>query len=458
MLVVHLPDNCRLERRWICSVLLGEFLGLVHDLQFDGERSVRIHAAGKTLEISDHFFSGAKDRWLCNESQPAEPLQRWTVADSGLDPALAFASVPVLFGAGGFTIDSVTKAVLELDVFGAAFFMLSRYEEAFSKQRDNHDRFPASACLAYREEFLDRPLIDEYVEILWAAMQRLWPQLHRKPRQFKTVVTCDVDHPYHPSAASIPRLIKRTAGEVMRMRTLASALSPYRNYISSKSGDWRNDPYYHTVDWMMDVNEQAGNTVSFYFIPEITDTQMDDTRPITDPAVTAMMKRISDRGHAIGIHPGYQTYQNEANFNSGLKKLQEVLSQQKIGQKIAGGRQHYLRWSIQTPAIWDAAELEYDSTLSYVNRAGFRCGTCHEYTMFDLRRRKALKVRQRPLICMESSVINLMGYGLTDAALAEMEKLKTVSRKFNGNFILLWHNSFFPNEEARQIYRKIITS
>lgn len=45
----------------------------------------------------------------------------------------------------------------------------------------DHDRFPATASLAYRAGFLDRPQIDEYLEILWAAMRRLWPGLQRKP-------------------------------------------------------------------------------------------------------------------------------------------------------------------------------------------------------------------------------------------------------------------------------------
>ena len=53
--------------------------------------------------------------------------------------------------------------------------MLSRYEEAVLLDRDDHDRFPATASIAYKTGFLDRPIIDEYVEILWVAMKRVWP-------------------------------------------------------------------------------------------------------------------------------------------------------------------------------------------------------------------------------------------------------------------------------------------
>lgn len=455
MLLVVFPDNLRAERCWIGSVLLGEFLGLVYEIRFDAARRVRICSAGKTLELSDAFFLRAQEYWLAGESLPAEPLRRWDLADSDLDPRLVEPVVPVLFGAGGFDAGD-DHATLELDVFGSAFFMLSRYEEATGNERDIHDRFPAAASLAYREGFVERPIVDEYVEILWAAMKRLWPQLRRKPRQFMTLVSCDVDHPYHPSAASFPRLIKRTAGEAMRKRTFWDAVNPLRNYVASRNGDWQNDPYYFTVDWMMDANERAGNTVAFYFIPEITHPVMDDTCLITDRAVRAMMRRIAHRGHEIGIHPGYATYQDVRKIIAGKGKLQQVLNEERITQRILGGRQHYLRWTTRTPALWDAAGFEYDSTLGYADHAGFRCGTCHEYRMYDLHRRKALQLRQRPLICMECSVTVYMGFGFTEFAYARMNKLKNTVKKFDGNFTLSWHNSYLETGVAREIYCEVI--
>jgi peptidoglycan/xylan/chitin deacetylase (PgdA/CDA1 family) len=455
MLLIAFPDNFRAERRWVSSILLGEFLGLVYEVRFDSAHCVRISAFGKSLELSDAFFPIADGKWLSRDSLPAEPLRRWAVSDSGLDPALVEPVVPVLFGAAGFHVRGDENASLRLDIFGSAFFMLSRYEEAASDLRDMYDRFPAAASLAYREGFLERPIVDEYVEILWAAMQRLWPQLKRRPRQFMTLVSCDVDHPYHPSATSFPRLIKRTAGEAVRKRTFWGVVNPLRNYVASRSGDWRNDPYYYMVDWMMDVNERAGNTVAFYFIPEITHP-IDDTCPVSDSAVRAMMRRIAHRGHEIGIHPGYATYQNVKKIISGKRKLQHVLGEERIAQRIIGGRQHYLRWTTRTPALWDAAGFEYDSTLGYAEHAGFKCGTCHEYQMYDLHRRRALQLRQRPLICMECSVIIDMGCGLTDLAFWKMSKLKNAAKKVNGNFTLSWHNSNLENDIARKMYRELI--
>jgi len=56
------------------------------------------------------------------------------------------------------------------------------------------------------------------------------------------------------------------------------------------------------------------------------------------------------------------------------------------------GRMHFLRWQSPTSAHGrEQAGIHYVSTLSYADRPGFRCGTCHLYQMFD-------PVVQRPCV------------------------------------------------------------
>jgi len=64
--------------------------------------------------------------------------------------------------------------------------LLTRLEEAVSNEHDAHGRFPASAALAVRSGFSQRPLADEYVEVLWWALRKLWPSLERRPQTFAT--------------------------------------------------------------------------------------------------------------------------------------------------------------------------------------------------------------------------------------------------------------------------------
>lgn len=74
---------------------------------------------------------------------------------------------------------------------------------------------------------------------------------------------------------------------------------------------------------------------------------------------------------------------------------------------------------------------------------GFRCGTGREYPLYDVVQRRPLKLRERPLIVMECSVIadRYLGLSYPDAALDLMLTLKHRALRYGGNFTLLWHHS-----------------
>ena len=63
--------------------------------------------------------------------------------------------------------------------------MLTRYEEVVNNDPlrilDAHERFPATASIAYKENFLHRPVVNEYFEILWYCIKELVPHLEKKP-------------------------------------------------------------------------------------------------------------------------------------------------------------------------------------------------------------------------------------------------------------------------------------
>jgi hypothetical protein len=52
---------------------------------------------------------------------------------------------------------------LPFDIFSAVFFLLSRYEEYYSYKADKHNRYPATNSILYKNGWLQRPLVDEWV-------------------------------------------------------------------------------------------------------------------------------------------------------------------------------------------------------------------------------------------------------------------------------------------------------
>ncbi|MBN1429117.1 MAG: hypothetical protein JXB07_12145, partial [Anaerolineae bacterium] len=111
-------------------------------------------------------------------------------------------SLPVLFW--GHNADSESTPFAELrsdgtlifhaDIIASALFMLTRWEETVFPVRDEHDRFPATASVAYKHGFLDRPLVDEYALILREWLRVILPGWEPESRSFSVKLSHDIDH------------------------------------------------------------------------------------------------------------------------------------------------------------------------------------------------------------------------------------------------------------------------
>ena len=267
MVNITIPKNNINERNYALDIVFNEFFGLDYSVDNHNRAytEIKVKDSDESLTLNDDFFKKTCNEWLKEESIPGLPLQVWSPKEDGLVVDLVKDSVPILYGQPGL-VKKDKHWHLNLDVFGSAFFMLSRYEELVTKDRDKHDRFPATASVAYKAGFLDRPIVNEYLEILWACMHQLWPNLTRRTFQSKTFISCDVDQPYDCSVETAPKLIRSCAGDVLKRKRPILALKRMNRFIFNKLGIYKFDPNY-TFDWYMDVCEQSNLKAVFYFIP-----------------------------------------------------------------------------------------------------------------------------------------------------------------------------------------------
>ena len=141
MLTVRVPNTYTPERSYIIHTLLQDILGLDIQLFAEERKNVLLEdngtAEGRTLHIADIFFQTPQGQWLTQDSLPKQPLARWDTADTFQDVPLITPKLPVIYGReigpGGSTKNYLIKNQnglhLGLDIFGSAFFMLTRYEE-----------------------------------------------------------------------------------------------------------------------------------------------------------------------------------------------------------------------------------------------------------------------------------------------------------------------------------------
>ena len=461
MLFIEIPSNYEAERRYILSVMFKEFLGLDIQVQLANRQNVSITMNnGRELIVADGLFASKIDHWLQPASLPKQPLKIWNIAKTDLAATTVKPAIPVIYGNNpknaNFFQSCRDRMYIGLDIFGSAFFMLTRYEEVVKTDRDQHDRFPAKASLADQEGFLNRPIVNEYLEILWCCLKRLWFKLERKPRQFQLRLSHDVDNPFELNPFSLKRWSRRLIGDIVVRRNplLAASLAmngcraalklPYQDRLD-------------TFDWLMDQSEAIGVRSAFYFI--CGHSPSDPRYDVNQPAIRCLIRQILNRGHEVGLHPSYDTYLQPEKLTAEVMRLQKILAEEGVSETQLGGRQHYLRWKApDTWQHWEDAGLAYDTSLTFADRAGFRCGSCYEYPVFNLKTRKALRLREYPLVVMECSLLSQVYMGLSHKfAFLEISKLIHRCQLLNGDFNLLWHNDQLIPQRNLDLYIHTIT-
>jgi hypothetical protein len=290
-------------------------------------------------------------------------------------------------------------------------------------------------------------------------MEQVWPGLERKSRRFKVIPSHDIDLPsfYYTCGA---RGKVRYGLERMRKGDFVKLGSVVAEAIRYPRGGWKRDPF-DTLGWIMDESEAAGLTSTFFYIPEQTDQDKDPGMPLDHPQVERQWLEIGRRGHELGVHPGFNTYRSPERMASGVDLVRRQFTKLGLKQSHLGSRQHCLRWCAGTTArLLAENEISYDTTLGFADQAGFRCGVCYEFPMYDLRNRVELAMWQYPLVVMDCSVVDerYMGLGPGAEAFDFIKGLKEECRKYAGSFTILWHNQRFVSEKERELYRSLLTA
>src|SRR5690606_26065217 len=172
-------------------------------------------------------------------------------------------------------------------------------------------------------------------------------------------------------------IIKFALGALVRRRDIAEAVRQVRVGARSRL-DWRDDPYYRGLVRLMAASERYGLKSAFYF--KTSDRgPFDSGYDLSDEPALSMFREVRARGHEVGFHPGYTTFDDPAILALEKERFDAV-----SGGLPVGGRQHNLRFQApETWRQWAALGLVYDSTVGYAEQSGFRCGTCHPFPVYD---------------------------------------------------------------------------
>jgi hypothetical protein len=431
------------EKSYTLFVIFKEILGIEYSIDVqDKHADYEISFRDKKIVVEDHFFKDFPDdlTYLSKENIP----NTINIYENDFAPEK---DIPIIWGEDNLIVNEKTINC-GLDIFSSAFFLLSRWEEYVIKERDENSRFQASSSLMAKMNILHRPLVNEYAEMLWNFLTHLGYDGERKYYKPEFIITHDIDQPLR--LVNLKMLVKTAGRDLLMFKDIKGAAFDVFIYFFNKIND-KYDPA-NIYDFFMDLSEKAGVKSQFYF-QNAKKTPFDWGFDVNSKLVQGIFENIKKRGHIIGFHPSYFTYNNSELWKEEYNGLCQA-----TGIKINCGRQHYLRFEVPTTwQIWDDNNMEYDSTVGYAEKEGFRCGTCSTYSVYNILTRKKLRVKEMPLTLMELALMRYQKNVSASEFLQRTDKLMDTTRKYGGNFVLLFHNSYFDRKiYTLDLYSKII--
>jgi hypothetical protein len=323
---------------------------------------------------------------------------------------------------------------LGFDILGAAFWLITRYEEYLPFKPDVHNRFQYKSSLAYQYDFIHYPLVNVWLKELRNILLEKFQSLKFRERAYNFISTIDIDNAYKYKFKGFVRTI---AGMISD-KSVALAIRRMRIILNREK-----DPF-DCYEFLIDAHRQT-NTKAIYFFLLGDYGPNDKNHSASDLRFQSLIKQLADYS-LVGIHPSYGS-------NDNLKQLKkEVTRLGNITHKmITKSRQHFsmLRFP-QTYQDLLQAGMMSDYSMGYTNFNGFRASYCYPYKWYSLDIESVSSLTIHPFCITENTV--MMQSEKDKISPAEIcGPIINEVKKYNGQLISIFHNDTF-DEKMKHFY------
>jgi hypothetical protein len=319
-----------------------------------------------------------------------------------------------------------TDGTINFDVLSASFFLISRYEEYLSITRDNHDRYLAYNSIAYKNNFLEIPLVNSWFLELQHQLEHYFNRSIPFKTEFKIINTIDVDNAF----AYKFKGFKRTTGAYVK-NLLSFNFKEIRKRRAVLKGAV-SDPY-DTFEYLKNVvQDQSIETYFFILLGDFGGYDRNISH--SNSSFVELLKSLS-KWARLGIHPSYKSYLNSYQIEMEIKRLKVC-----INEPITSSRQHFLKLRLpDSYRILEQLGIKEDFTMGYAESYGFRGSICTPYSFYDLKNEKITQLTIRPFAYMDGT-LNEYHHLTVVEAIEVIQELKQSVKEVNGHFIGIWHN------------------
>jgi len=388
----------------------------------------------KVIDSNDIFSERNKERIYYTKTF----IQRPTVInESSVLPKGAVTWISDrLFVIDGTSVDDERYAC-KYDLLWNAFVFLSRFEEYLCEDKGRTTDSYAFKHPRIDKRTFDIPIVNSLFNELEELIKKNFPNLtFGEKERPKIELSHDVDY----IEKTLRARFKQTAHNAYN--TLMSIYRPVRflKGASSTIGFLFSNPSYWCFDYWERVEKDLEKRSTFYvyiktdkkrFKSWILDPSYDVYK---DEKLQQTLKHLIAEGFEIGLHGSF----NSAVCEESLAKEKEIL-ENSINCEITKVRQHWLRYEERvTPYIHNRL-FQYDSTLGWNDKMGFRSGCASRYRPYDHANQKAFDFFETPQIIMDANMFNYSGNNPGIVVKKAVSILEMLDNYSNTHVSICWH-------------------
>ncbi len=408
--VIIYTENFSTRLSYISELLLGTLLGLPYQLTtdkiyFNNSPALKINYSTNNLENSLRIIpSGLLSETGVKNLNPS--FGKWN-------------NYPVLF-------HSNENSEFPFDIFSAAFFMVSRYEEYLPFKADEHGRFSSDQSVAGKNNFLEEPVVQQWTQLLIQSLQDKFRNVNPRRQRFTMEVTIDVDVAYAYLYRNISRFALASARDLTTFR-----LGNFMDRLLVSVGA-KNDPF-DTYSYIEQIHRNYDLPVYLFFLAGDYG-QYDRNLPFNLSSIHELISYLNQK-FFLGIHPSYRASDNFEVLKEEYKRLADT-----VGVSLTRSRQHFLRLTFPKTYQWlTKLGTTHDFSMGYHDRPGFRAGIAAPYVFYDLKTETKTNLTVHPFAYMERTLKDRLKLDPDEALMKIVDLMKKVNA-VNGTFGTIWHN------------------
>jgi len=295
--------------------------------------------------------------------------------------------------------------------------------------------------MAWQQEFLDEPVIDQWIELFKSSWQRKFPAMQFSLQKFRYISTFDIDNPW----AYLHKGLARTTGGILNT-LLYGKIKDLRLRLEVLAGI-KPDPY-DTYEFIGKM-EGKYHFNSLFFLLCGNYGGYDTNYALNTSSFQMLVSHLDQRG-SLGIHPSYKSHQNYDILQAEYKRLSGLL-----GHDTQISRQHYLLLRLpDTYRKLISLGIREDYSMGFASSVGFRAGTSGPFKFYDLKDESETELDIFPFSVMDVTLqqyLSLPPDKALDKILHIMERVRTVG----GTFTSLWHNESLSDTGVWQGWRQV---